>query len=85
MPPDPRADDIVRWRYAIVANSLRASAQGIDDARKARTLLMWADHYERLAVMPELGHELINAASAVHASGVSSEADMALRLPTVAC
>jgi len=27
MRPDPRADYIVRWRYAIVAESLRASAR----------------------------------------------------------
>jgi hypothetical protein len=30
----------------------------------------------------ELGHELINAASAVHTSGVSGEADMAPQAPT---
>jgi hypothetical protein len=52
MRPDPRADYIVRWRYAIVAESLRASARDADDLRRAYTLLMIADHYERVAAMP---------------------------------
>ena len=55
MRPDPRAEYIVRWRYAMVAESLRASAQQADDSRRAQTLLMMADHYARLAAMPESG------------------------------
>jgi len=34
---------------------------------------------------PNLGHDIINVASAVRTSGVSGEADMARRLPFVAC
>ena len=49
MQPDPRADYLMCWQYAMVAMSLRGSAKIVDDARKARTLLMWAHHYERLA------------------------------------
>ncbi len=54
MRTDPRVDYIVRWRYAMVAENLRASAQEADPHR-AQTLLMVADHYARLAAMPESG------------------------------
>ncbi len=49
MRPDPRADYIVRWRYAMVAENLRVSARQANDPRRAQTLLMIADHYARLA------------------------------------
>ncbi len=55
MRSDPRADYIARWRYAMVAESLRASAQQADDPRRAQILLTVADHYARLAAMPESG------------------------------
>lgn len=54
MRPEPRADYIARWRYAMVAENLRASAQEADP-RRAQTLLMIAAHYARLAAMPESG------------------------------
>lgn len=53
MRPDPRADYILRWRYAAVAESLRASARAAEDPNKADTLLEIADHYERLAATPQ--------------------------------
>ena len=55
MRPDPRADYLLRWRYAIVAESLRASARDAEDPNKADTLLKIADHYAHLAAMPQSG------------------------------
>ncbi len=55
MRSDPRADYIARWRYGMVAESLRASAQRADDPRRAQILLTVADHYARLAAMLESG------------------------------
>ena len=45
MRPDPRADYILRWRFAIAAESLRASAQDAENPGKADTLLKIADRY----------------------------------------
>ncbi len=55
MRPDPRVDSILRWRYAIIAKDLRASAQRTDDQRKADDLRMMADYYDCLAATPEVG------------------------------
>lgn len=56
MRPDPRADYILRWRYAAVAERLRASARDAEDTNKADTLFEIADHYERLAATPQSEH-----------------------------
>jgi hypothetical protein len=53
MRPSPRADYILRWRYAIVAESLRNSARDTEDSRRAYLLLKIADHYTHLAAMPQ--------------------------------
>jgi hypothetical protein len=57
MRPDPRVDSILRWRYAIIARDLRASAHRTDDQRKAEDLRMMADYYDCLATSaaPEIG------------------------------
>ena len=53
MRPDPRADYILRWRCAIVAESLRASARDAADSQRAYILLKIADHYAQLAATPQ--------------------------------
>lgn len=53
MRPNPRADYILRWRYAIAAESLRDSARDAEDPRRAYILLKIADHYTHLAAMPQ--------------------------------
>jgi hypothetical protein len=55
MRPDPRVDSILRWRYAIIAKDLRASAQHTADQRKADDLRMMADYYDCLAATSEVG------------------------------
>ena len=52
---NPRADYILCWRYAIVAESLRNSARDAEDPRRAYILLKIADHYAHLAAMPQSG------------------------------
>lgn len=52
MRPDPRADCILRWRYAIVAESLRASARDAEEPGRAQILLKIADRYAQLAAPP---------------------------------
>jgi len=53
MRPNPRADYMLRWRYAIVAASLRDSARDTEDSLRVYILLEIADHYAHLAAMPQ--------------------------------